>query len=378
MRLPLAGIRIVTLAEQYPGPFATLLMADLGAEVIIVERASGDPARQFPDFHASLNRNKKSVVLDLKTAEGKAALNSLIRDADVLMEGFRPGTMARLGFGYPVVSASNPRIVYASISGFGQTGPYRDRPAHDLSYQAIAGLLFRQAASGQPELPPEMAIGDLSSAMFAVVGILAALLERSQTGHGKYLDVSMTDCLASWMTTSLVPAANGGQSVTISDEPAYGIFKCGDGRLLTLSIAHEDWFWAPLCELLEINDAARLSRAERVERKGELRERIGTCLMARGREEWGTDFDRMGIPWGPVNSLDEVAADVHFRARGLFHSVIEPDGKTSRYVPQPLVFDGMRPGPAQGVSVLGADTAEVLGPHDTRPTGSASSRAVSS
>jgi crotonobetainyl-CoA:carnitine CoA-transferase CaiB-like acyl-CoA transferase len=361
MGLPLAGIRIVTLAEQYPGPFATLLMADLGAEVIIVERPSGDPARQFPDFHASLNRNKKSVVLDVKTIEGKAALNRLLQTADVLMEGFRPGTMERLGFSYSAVSSSNPRIVYASISGFGQTGPYRNRPAHDLSYQAIAGLLFRQAASGQPEQVPEMAVGDLSSAMFTVVGILSALLERTQTGKGKYLDVSMTDCLVSWMTTSLVPAVNGGQMVTINDEPAYGIFKCGDGRLLTLSIAHEDWFWEPLCALLDIQDVAHLNRTERVRRKHELRERIGTRLADRGREAWGIEFDRMGIPWGPVNTLDEVAADIHFQERGLFRSVSEASGTSSRYVPQPLVFDGIRPGPACGASALGADTADVLG-----------------
>jgi crotonobetainyl-CoA:carnitine CoA-transferase CaiB-like acyl-CoA transferase len=360
MRLPLEGIQVITLAEQYPGPFATLLMADLGADVVIVERASGDPARQFPDFHASLNRNKKSVVLDLKTEEGKNALSKMIKEADVLMEGFRPGTMERLGFGYPAVSALNPRVVYASISGFGQTGPYRDRPAHDLSYQAIAGLLFRQAESGQPELSPELAIGDLSSAMFAVVGILSGLLERSKTGCGTYLDVSMTDCLASWMTTLLVPAVNGGQPVSVNAEPAYGIFKCNDEKLLTLSIAHEDWFWAPLCKLLDMADVADLNRSERLARESELRARIGICLMTRARAEWGAILDRTGIPWGPVNSVEEVAADHHFRARGLFHNVVEADGTNVSYVSQPLIFDGVRPGPIKGISALGAETAEVL------------------
>jgi len=133
--LPVEGIRIITLAEQYPGPFATLLMSDLGANVTIVERASGDPARQFPDFHASLNRNKKSVVLELKTELGKEALRRMIKDTDVLSEGYRLGTMARLGFGYAAVSARYPCVVYVSISGSGQAGPSRDRPAHDLSYR---------------------------------------------------------------------------------------------------------------------------------------------------------------------------------------------------------------------------------------------------
>lgn len=363
MRQPLAGIRIVTLAEQYPGPFATLLMADLGADVTIVERASGDPARQFPDFHASLNRNKKSVVLDLKTETGKKAFDALIFDADVLMEGFRPGTMDRLGFGYQAVVAKNPRIVYVSISGFGQTGPYRDRPAHDLSYQAIAGLLFRQTTSEQIEPPPELAVGDLSSAMFAVVGVLAAMLERSRTGKGAYLDVSMTDCLTSWMTTLLVPVVNGGHTISVNDEPAYGIFRCGDGRLLTLSIAHEDWFWTPLCALLNMDDAAQLSRPERLALKDDLRTRIGSRLRTRDLAAWGNEFDKLGIPWGPVNGLTDVAADRHFRERGLFHNVVESDGTARDYVPQPLVFDGERPGPARGLSPLGADTEEVISRH---------------
>ena len=147
MGLSLDGIRIVCLAEQYPGPYATLLLADLGADVILVERpGSGDPARQFPGFHAALSRNKRSVVIDLKAEDGRRQLRDLVASADVLMEGFRPGTMERLGFGYAAVELLNPKLVYVSISGFGQSGPYRDRPAHDLSYQAIAGFLFSTTA----------------------------------------------------------------------------------------------------------------------------------------------------------------------------------------------------------------------------------------
>jgi crotonobetainyl-CoA:carnitine CoA-transferase CaiB-like acyl-CoA transferase len=361
MSLPLDGIRIISMAEQYPGPFATLLMADLGADVIIVERASGgDPSRQFPGFHASLNRNKRSITLDLKSDHGREALRSLIKDADVLMEGFRPGTMARLGFDYAAVAALNPRVVYMSISGFGQTGPYRDRPAHDLSYQAITGMLFRQAATGQPELRPDLAIGDLSSAMFAVVGTLSALLDRTRSGRGKYVDVSMTDCLVSWMTTFLGPVMNGGVCVSIEAEPAYGIFKCADGKLLTLSIAHEDWFWESFCTLLGMTDVARLQRPERLAREPELRDRISTHLLAKPRSHWGELFDKARIPWGPVNSIEEVAADPHFRERGLFHRITERDGTQAWHVAQPLVFGASRPGPTRGVPALGADTAQVL------------------
>jgi crotonobetainyl-CoA:carnitine CoA-transferase CaiB-like acyl-CoA transferase len=363
MILPLEGIRILTLAEQYPGPFATLVAADLGAEVIIVERSSGDPARQYPGFHASLNRNKKSVVLDLKTEEGKESLRNLIRDADVLMEGYRPGTMARLGFDYAATVTINPRIVYLSISGFGQTGPYRDRPAHDLSYQALAGLLSRQAETGRIEAPPDLAIGDLSSAMFALTGMLSALLRRERTGQGAYIDVSMTDCLVSLMTAMLAPRMNGMNEGFVNDEPGYGTFECADGKLLTLSIAHEDWFWQPLCPVLGMDDVAALRHPERVAEQAVLRARIAAALKHRSREEWGAELDRAGIPWGPVNSLEEVVADEHFRHRGMFRQVARNDGGPSWHVAQPLVFGGFHPGPLTDVSPLGADTDAVLANH---------------
>lgn len=360
MILPLEGIRILTLAEQYPGPYATLVAADLGAEVIIVERNSGDPARQFPGFHAALNRNKKSVVLDLKTEQGKDALRDLIRGADVLMEGYRPGTMARLGFGYDAVAEINPRIVYLSISGFGQTGPYRDRPAHDLSYQALAGLLFRQAESGRIEAPPELAIGDLSSAMFALTGMLSALLHRGRTGWGTYVDVSMTDGLVSWMTSALAPRMNGTSAAFVNDEPGYGVFECADGKLLTLSIAHEDWFWQPLCALLGMGDAASLCHVQRVAGQDALRARIAAGVKQRSRAEWGVELERAGIPWGPVNTLDEVVADDHFRQRGMFRQVARANGGASWHVAQPLVFGDSHPGPVADVAPLGADTDAVL------------------
>lgn len=360
MILPLEGIRILTLAEQYPGPFATLIAADLGAEVIIVERSSGDPARQFPGFHAALNRNKKSVVLDLKSEQGKKALRDLIESSDVLMEGYRPGTMARLGFGYDTVATINPRIVYLSISGFGQTGPYRDRPAHDLSYQALAGLLFRQAESGRIEAPPELAIGDLSSAMFALTGMLSALLHRARTGQGTFVDVSMTDGLVSWMTSMLAPHMNGTGAAFVNDEPGYGVFECADGKLLTLSIAHEDWFWQPLCALLGMDDAAPLRHEQRVAEQDALRARIAAHLKQRSRSEWHVELERVGIPWGPVNTLDEVVSDEHFRARGMFRQVMRADGGSSWHVAQPLVFGDFHPGPAADVSALGADTDAVI------------------
>lgn len=363
MTLPLEGIRVLSLAEQYPGPFATLVLADLGAEVILVERPlAGDPARMQPDFHAALNRNKRAVSVDLKTEAGREALRSLIDKADVLMEGFRPGTMARLGFGYEDVASINPRCVYVSISGFGQHGPYRDRPAHDLSYQAISGLLFRQAVTGRIESLPELAIGDLTAAMFAITGCLSALLQRTKTGKGCHVDVSMTDGLVSWMAVSLGPLMNGGIPglAQINGEPGYGIYRCADDRLLSLSIAYEDWFWRPLCELLELPDVAGAEHDERVRREAELRNRIGQAISRRPRADWAALLDRSGIPWGPVNTLEEVVDDPHFRERGMFEQVTDGDGTQRWHVAQPLVFDGARPGPVLGVPAVGEDDKALL------------------
>jgi crotonobetainyl-CoA:carnitine CoA-transferase CaiB-like acyl-CoA transferase len=357
----LQGIRIISLAEQYPGPYATLLLADFGADVILVERpGSGDPARQFPSFHAALNRNKRSVAIDLKTDAGKRDLRDLVGQADVMLEGFRPGTMERLGFGYNAMSALNPGLIYVSISGFGQTGPYRDRPAHDLSYQAIAGFLYQQAENRTTDTPSDIAIGDLSSGMFAALGTLAALHERSRTGKGKYIDVSMTDGLVSWMSVMVGPAMNGEPLADIGAEPAYGLFECGDGKILSLSIAHEDWFWKPLCKLLKIDDVAELNRAQRTSRQSELRARIAGVLLQSPREAWAARFDEGGIPWGPANTISEVTEDPHFSARGLFRELADSKGRKHRYVAQPLIFDGEHSGPSRVAPGLGEHTEEVL------------------
>ena len=357
----LQGLRILTLAEQYPGPYATLLLADLGADVIIVERpAGGDPSRMSPEFHAALNRNKRSVALNLKDEADKASLVTLIGSADVFMEGYRPGTLERLGFGYRQVSAIKPAIVYASISGFGQSGPYRDRPAHDLSYQAVAGLLAQRAASGSTRLPEGPALGDLSSGMFAVIGILSALLQRTRTGKGQHIDVSMTDGLVSWMSIQLGQVLNGGANRPLISEPAYGLFKTADGKLLSLSIAYEDWFWTALCAVLGLAAGAGLTGAQRADDAPRLRDRIAEIVATETLATWTRRFDKAGVPWAPVQDLAEVAADPHFAARGMFSKVPTRDGERS-YVAQPLLFDGVRPAPSRDVPGLGEHNAELLG-----------------
>jgi crotonobetainyl-CoA:carnitine CoA-transferase CaiB-like acyl-CoA transferase len=233
---PLSGVRVLSLAEQYPGPYATLLLADLGADVVLVERpGGGDPSRKFPHFFVAINRKKRSVALDLKQPEGRAELTKLVRNADVFFEGYRPGVIDRLGFGHDDVLRLNPEIVYVSISGFGQSGPYRDRPAHDLSYQAVAGLLHTQAELGELAEPPSLPIGDLTSGTFAALAALVGLVARGRSGRGTFADVSVVDTLLSWMTTQVVPVLNRTGVPGIPREPGYRTYLTADRGVVARS-----------------------------------------------------------------------------------------------------------------------------------------------
>lgn len=362
------GVRVLSLAEQYPGPYATLLLADLGADVVLVERPKGgDPARAFAPFFRSLARNKRSVCVDLKSEAGRQQLFELTADADVLLEGFRPGTMDRLGVGYTALAAINPRLIYVSISGFGQTGPYRDRTAHDLSYQAIAGHLFAQAGAGV-SANPSIAYGDLSSGTFAAFAIASALYARERTGRGTAIDVSMTDGLVSWMTAYLAPAMAGHTSFEFLDEPAYGSFGCADGLQLTLSIAHEDHFWRALCELLEMTDVAHLSGAQRLANAKALRGRVGTSIGQKPLAHWATLLDAASIPWSPLNDLSQVVADPHFRARGLFAAIESQDGTLEPHVLQPVRFSAWPTQLGRPAPRLGEHTDEVFAEVHARGT----------
>jgi crotonobetainyl-CoA:carnitine CoA-transferase CaiB-like acyl-CoA transferase len=353
------GVKVLSLAEQYPGPYATLLLADLGADVVLVERPrGGDPSRVFAPFFRALARNKRSCCIDLKAPEGQAQLRALARNADVVLEGFRPGTMDRLGVGYEALREHNPRLIYASISGFGQTGPYRDRTAHDLSYQAVSGLLFDQIGQERLNLPT-VAFGDLGSAMFAAFAVAAALYGREKTGLGTSIDVSMTDGLVSWMTTFLGPAMSGEPAFAVFEEPAYGAFACKGGARLTLSIAHEDHFWRALCEVLELPEAAALKGPERVQRNAELRSAIAGKLLLQPLEHWAPLFDARSIPWSPLNTLQQVLDDPHFRARGLFGAVARK-GIAEGHVLQPVKFSAYGSSLRRPSPELGEHTAEVI------------------
>ena len=359
---PLAGLKILSLAEQFPGPYATMLLSDMGAEVIMVERPGvGDPARQFPPLFRALNRGKRSVALDLKSGEGIARFREMAKVSDVIVEGFRPGKLAALGAGFEDMRKVNPRLVYVSISGYGQDGPYRDRPGHDLSYEGVGGLLADQAEAGQPGPVPTLPLADIGAALFAAIAILSAVVSSQRTGQGRYVDVAMSDAVVSMLTAFLVPAANGTPLGEFIAEPGYGVFTCQDGKLLTLSIAHEDWFWRPFCEVIGKPDLAGLTGRERVARKDALREAIAAVLVGKTRADWGGLFDKAGVPWGPVNSLAEALDDPHVRARRLLRTIAHGSAKPEIFLVQPLKFDGFETVISGPPPEIGADNASVLG-----------------
>ena len=360
--LPLAGIRVLSLAEQYPGPYATMLLADLGADVILVERPDGgDPSRRFPGLFAAFNRNKRSVALDLKSERGRDDFLRLVDSADAVLEGFRPGVMARLGLDAEALRARKPTLVCASISSFGQDGPGAGVAGHDLSIQAAAGMVDvpvgQEAGLALPVLP----LADIASAMFAAFGIVSALFARSRHDRGATIDVSMLDCLVSWMTPFLVPPLNGLPTRQLPPEdPGYGVFATADGRQLTLSIAGEDHMWSALCGLLGLDRFAALSEQQRAARSAEIVPCLREAIARRPCDALCRQLEDARIAFGPVRRLHEVLADPQMAARRMAVAVTGGEG-TQTFVRQPLLFDGEGGSVGRPVPRLGEHNAELLG-----------------
>lgn len=360
MSLPLEGLRVVSLALQYPGPFGTLLLADLGADVLVVERpGGGDPTRAFPAFHSALGRGKRSVALDLKQEAGRRALRSLLADADALLEGFRPGTMARLGFAPDDVTREYPALVYVSVSGFGQTGPNAARPGHDLTYQAEAGMLYEHLPPAPPPPPPSLALGDLAAGMFVAQAVLAGIVQRGRTGRGCFVDVAMTDCLTTLLAAHVGPVVNRTGQPGFPYEPGYGVFVTADGAYLALGVAHEDHFWRALCDLTGMEADRELTSPQRFAAHERLQHALAAAIERRPLAEWERAFTTADVPFGTLRSLEDLPRTPQAVARGMFSSVESATGALLA-VRQPLIVDGTAPGPRCGTPLLGEHTIEVL------------------
>jgi crotonobetainyl-CoA:carnitine CoA-transferase CaiB-like acyl-CoA transferase len=319
----LTGVRVLDLSIWRPGPYATQLLVELGADVVKIEPPGGDPMRVFPTLFAVLNAGKRSAAVDLKDEAGKQAVLDAAAEADVVVEGFRPGVVSGLGVDDESVRQVNQDVVYCSISGYGQHGPLAEHPGHDINYQAWAATLEPRTRDDEPVVP-RPPIADLAGGAYAALAVCAALVQRSRTGEGESIDVSMTDVLASW--TGAVPPLTLPDGQAVGGQVAgYGTFQTADGGWIALGVISEDHFWAGLTRTLGLDDAAALTFPERLALGSSLTERIAKAISERDRDEVVGELAAAGVPASPILSQPEmVGADV-FRARGTVAD--GPDGE---------------------------------------------------
>jgi crotonobetainyl-CoA:carnitine CoA-transferase CaiB-like acyl-CoA transferase len=303
---------VLDLSIWRPGPYATQLLAEIGADVVKVEPPGGDPMRAYPELFTSLHANKRAMVLDLKQPAGLAEARRLAEAADVLVEGFRPGVMARLGMGYDAVRSINPSIVYCSLSGMGQDGELAAASGHDLNYQAWAGALAPDAG---PPVVSALPIADLAGGMAAAFAITAALFRRLRTGEGECIDVAMSDVLATW-TGAARPRAQG-VDPTARGVPGYGLFDTADGGYVVLGVLTEDHFWRGLCQVLGLGDVAELGFTDRMARLVELQEQVAGAIRGRHRGELVERLLAANVPVAPVLDRPGMLGQEHFRSRGV-------------------------------------------------------------
>ncbi len=355
----LSGLTVLDLTRHLPGPYATQVMADLGARVVKVEAPPhGDPTRHLPPhgpdgvatFFRALNQGKESLGLDLKHPRGPGLLLDLAAKVDVLVEGFRPGVLERLGVGPAACQARNPGLVWCSLSGHGQDGPARDRAGHDLTYQAYSGALWLNAAAGGLPVVPGLQAADFMGSFGALTGILAALIERGRTGRGRVVDASMLDAVVSVQGPHLLghlagERAGPGVMPLSGAFPCYRTYRCQDGRAVAFAPL-EPKFWQTFCDIVARPDwvARQFDPAMHAD--------LEALFASRPRDEWRLILEGSEVCLAPVLDYDEVVADPQVQARGL----VTPDK-----VAPPVRFAGVplpaaRPAPAR----VGAHTAPVL------------------
>ena len=321
---PLAHVAVLDLSIWRPGPYATSLLGGLGADVVKVEPPGGDPMRHYPELFESVNAGKRSIVLDLKDTEDRARALDLAAEADVVVEGFRPGVMTRLGLDELAVRAVNPGVVYCSISGYGQHGPLSGLPGHDINYQAWAGALAPEG--GVASMPP-LPLADLASGMAAAFGICAALLGRSGGGsgpgsgpgswQGSYIDVSMTDVMATWTGRARAVTdegyGNGGEGTPATPHvPGYGLFATADGGQLAVGVINEQHFWSALCTELGLTTLTAVGFTERLRRGQDLSRVIADAIGLRHLDELVSSLLAVGVPVAPVLDRAGMVANAPF------------------------------------------------------------------
>src|SRR5712691_4372267 len=372
MRLPLEGLRVIDLTQDFAGPFCTMMLSDLGAEVIKIEKPDGgDETRAWgPPFvkgisyyFLSLNRGKKSVVLDLKTREAQKIIQKLVVDADIFVESSRPGQMARFNLDYPKLRRKNKALVYASISSFGQTGPYRDRLGYDLIAFAMSGIMASTGEQGRPPIRMSVPVADIAAGHYASTAILAALTRRLVTGRGDYIDLSLYDSIVSWLTylasyyfaTGKEPPQLGSAHPSIVP---YQAFRCKD-KDLVLAIGN-DHQWTNFCRAtgLErlIADRRFSTNPARVKNRLLLIPVLQRMFRHKDTKEWQTILDQAKVPASPVFSIRDLVHDPHVHHRKI---IIKSKGNASR-LGSPMMFYKTKPKRTSAAARLGEHTSEIL------------------
>lgn len=329
----LSGTTVIDLTELLPGPYATLLMQQMGAKVVKIEKPGGDAARTIsPGMFWALNAGKTCIRLDLKQPDGLGQLERMLGEADVLIEGFRPGVLPRLGMPAARLRELNPRLIVVSLTGYGQEGPLRELPGHDINYAAIAGLpAISGAAGGAPSYDSGLPVADIAGAMFALTAVLGALLNRTKTGEGEHLDVAIADSLLHWMTPRLGARVNmpevdaDGFRRRLHARPGYGFFRARCGRWLALG-ALETPFWKRLVLALELESCAAPAFedfAYRIERPEQIAQALQARFALQERSFWLDRLRRFDVPCSPVNNIDGVLAEEQFVSRGLIGDLVE-------------------------------------------------------
>jgi crotonobetainyl-CoA:carnitine CoA-transferase CaiB-like acyl-CoA transferase len=313
----LTGIRVLDLSLQLPGPYATRLLADMGADVHRIEPPGGDPARAFPSLYTEVNVGKMVEEVDLKSDAGLGRVLDLACDCDVLVEGFRPGVLARLGLGYEAVAQTNPGVIYCSISGYGQVGERSDKPGHDLTYHADAGTLAQDGPSSS-SVPP-LPIADLASGLMAATTISAALVGRATSGEGAHLDVSMADVMASW-TFPVALSRAAGEVDLFGSTPHYGVFDTADGHRIALGIVHEQHFWERFCDEFGLADERSSTFEGRQQDHQRLRLRLETLFAGLPAADVIARTTRVDVPAAMVLRPEDVLDSAPFQHRGLIRN----------------------------------------------------------
>jgi CoA:oxalate CoA-transferase len=390
---PLDGLTVLDLTRILSGPFCTMMLADFGADVVKVEQpVTGDPARgngpfltkdadgkqiaaqaqgddAYSSYFMSINRGKRSIAIDLSKPKGRELLLSLAEKADVLVENFRPGTMQKLGLAYEAFQARNPRLVMASISGFGQTGPYSQRPALDVIVQGMGGMLSITGEPGGGPVRPGASIGDITAALFTTVAIQSALLERERSGLGQYIDISMLDCQVSIMENAFMRYFTLGEvprrlGTRHPSSTPFQAFETSDGHVVVAIMGGSTDQWPLFCAALDlpdlIDDERYVTGWGRTQNYDELIPLIKEAMLQKTNAEWVEILSDMGIPVGPVQDIGEVAQDPQVNQRDMFVELDHPSLGPVRFTGNPMKLSRTPSGPTRIPPDLGEHSAELL------------------